>query len=58
MTIIITDGSQHEHGGHTESQRKTRVPAKTVYALSQFGHQKRGEQCADVDCERELGSVV
>jgi len=55
---IITNGSQHEHGGHTESQRKTRVSAKTMYALSHFGRQERRDQCADVDRERELGSEV
>jgi len=39
--MIITYGSQHEHGRHTESQRETRVSAKTMYALSQLGRQTR-----------------
>jgi len=55
---VYTCGSQHHNGQNTESQRKARVSAKTMYVVSQLGHQKRRDQRSSVYGQREHGGKV
>jgi len=57
LSRMLTYGKKHHNGSYTESQWKTCISAKAVYALSQFGHQKCCDQSSDIYGKRELGSV-
>jgi len=48
ILYIYTYGNKHHNDQHTKSQRKTRVFAKTMDALSQFGHQRRRGQRSNI----------